>query len=48
MEISEQVRCEIIQQETSIDVAAIKAVLKSETSVTGTELVNDRYTLQIQ
>jgi len=29
-------------------VGAIKAVLKSETSAAGTELVNDRYTLPIQ
>ena len=40
--MSEQVRREIVKQET-IEVAAIKEVLKSGRSVSGAALVNDRY-----
>jgi hypothetical protein len=47
-EVSEQVRGEIIKQETGIEVAAIKEALKSGASVPGAELVGDRYSLQIQ
>jgi hypothetical protein len=47
-EMSEQVRREIVKQETAIELAAIKEVLKSGAPVPGAELVGDRYSLQIQ
>ena len=46
-EIREHVRAEIVKQETTINLAAVKDALSLETPVPGVDLLHNRYTLQI-
>jgi hypothetical protein len=46
-EIREQVRARIVKQETAVNLAAVKEALSLETPVPGTDLLRNRFTLQI-